>query len=113
MFFSRRSEGLPCRWAQILQPEETIAGIICNTFAKTVSLEPGVKEYLLRIVNTLSLGLLWMAVNSTAGIMYDLAFIHDRVTIGNILFYCWFLASLFFYLRWVIRLWKKPIDFEP
>jgi hypothetical protein len=36
-------------------------------------MEPGIKEYLLRIVNTISLGLLWMAINTTAGIMYDLA----------------------------------------
>ena len=75
-------------------------------------MEPGVKEYLLRIVNTLALGLLWMAINSTAGIMYDLAFVHDHVTVGNIIFFIWFALSLTAYLWWVIRLWSKPIDFE-
>ena len=75
-------------------------------------MEPGVREYLLRIVNTLSLGLLWLALNSTAGIMYDHAFIHEKVTTGNIIFYIWFLLSLTAYLWYVIRLWSKPIDFE-
>jgi len=73
---------------------------------------PGVKEYLLRIVNTLAVGLLWMAINTTFGIMYDYAFVHDHISTGNILFYAWFAASLTAFLWWVIRLWSKPIDFE-
>ena len=75
-------------------------------------MEPGVREYLIRILNTLSLGLVWMAIDSTAGIMYNLAFIEDHITLGNVLFYIWFVASLGAYLWWVIRLWSKPIDYE-
>jgi hypothetical protein len=74
--------------------------------------EPGVKEYLLRIVNTISLGVVWMAVNSTFGIMYDYAFIHEHITKGNIIFYIWFVISLVAFLWWVIRVWSKPIHFE-
>ena len=66
----------------------------------------------MRIVNTLSVGLIWMALNSTFGIMYDYAFIHDQVTTGNIIFYIWFVLSLVAFLWWVIRLWSKPIHFE-
>jgi hypothetical protein len=75
-------------------------------------MEPGVKKYLLRILNTLSVGLLWLALNSTIGIMYDHAFIHEHINTGNILFYIWFVISLAAFLWWVIRLWSKPIDFE-
>lgn len=75
-------------------------------------MEPGVKQYLIRILNTLALGLLWMAINSTLGIMYDLAFVHEHATTGNILFFIWFAISLAAYLWWVIRVWSKPIDFE-
>ena len=75
-------------------------------------MEPGVKEYLLRIINTLSVGLIWLAINSSFGIMYDYAFIHDHVTTGNIVFYIWFVISFTIFLWWVIRLWSKPIDFE-
>jgi hypothetical protein len=72
--------------------------------------EPEVAAYLRRIVTTLSVGLLWMAVNSTIGIMYDYAFIHDHISKGNIIFYCWFLISLLLFLWWVIRLWSKPLN---
>jgi hypothetical protein len=75
-------------------------------------MEPGVRQYLIRILNTLSVGLLWMAINSTLGIMYDFAFVHDKISTGNILFYIWFISSLTAFLWWVIRLWNKPIDFE-
>ena len=75
-------------------------------------MEPGVKEYLLRIVNTISLGVVWMAINSTFGIMYDYAFIHEHITTGNIIFYIWFLISLVAFLWWLIRVWSKPIHFE-
>ena len=75
-------------------------------------MEPGIREYLIRILNTLSLALVWMAIDSTAGIMYDLAFVHDHITLGNVLFYIWFFLSLGAYLWWVIRLWSKPIDYD-
>lgn len=87
---------------------------ICNLsehLSKT-EMEPGIRKYLIRIVNTLSLGLLWLALNSTAGIMYDQAFVHEKITLGNILFYIWFVSSLTAYLWYVIRLWSKPINFE-
>ena len=75
-------------------------------------MEPGVRQYLIRILNTLSIGVLWMAINSTLGIMYDFAFVHEKISTGNILFYIWFILSLGAFLWWVIRLWSKPIDFE-
>jgi len=70
------------------------------------------KKYLLRIVNTLAVAMLWLAVNSTLGIMYDLGFVHDHITTGNILFYAWFLISLAAFLWWIIWLWSKPLDIE-
>jgi hypothetical protein len=75
-------------------------------------MEPGIREYLIRILNTLSLGLVWMAIDSTTGIMYGLAFVNDHITLGNVLFYIWFVLSLGAYLWWVIRIWSKPIDYD-
>lgn len=75
-------------------------------------MEPGVRKYLIRILNTLSVGLLWMVLNSTLGIKYDFAFVNDHITKGNILFYIWFVLSFIAFIWWVIRLWSKPIDYE-
>ena len=73
-------------------------------------MEPEVRAYLIRIVNTLALGILWMVLNSTAGIMYDLAFIHDKISLGNILFYIWLITSFIFLVRHFIRMWSKPLN---
>jgi hypothetical protein len=73
-------------------------------------LEPEVRAYLIRILNTLSVGLLWMISNSTAGIMYGYAFWEKKMKLGNIIFYIWFIISLALLLWYMIRLWKKPLN---
>lgn len=73
-------------------------------------MEPEVKEFLKRIMYSLFMGLLWMALNSTFGIMFDFAFVHDSVSVGNIIFYIWFLASLAALIWFYVRLWKKPLQ---
>lgn len=75
-------------------------------------MEPDVRAYLIRILNTIFMGLFWLAINTTAGIMYDFAFIHDRISTGNIIFYIWFIISLIIFLWYIIRLWKKPLHIE-
>ncbi|HVX48983.1 MAG TPA: hypothetical protein VHB48_02465 [Chitinophagaceae bacterium] len=72
-------------------------------------MEPEVKEFLTRISFSIGIVVLWFTINSTAGIMFDFAFIHDHVTAGNIIFYIWFAISIFLMVKLLIRLWKnKP-----
>lgn len=73
-------------------------------------MEPEVKAFLKRVANSIFAGLAWMAINSTFGIMYDFAFIHDKLSLANILFYIWFVVSLGLLLWFYIRLWKKPLE---
>lgn len=73
-------------------------------------MEPEIKAFLVRVAQTVFMGLLWMAVNSTLGIMFDLAFIHEKISLANILFYVWFVISLALLLWFYIRLWKKPLQ---
>ena len=75
-------------------------------------MEPEIKEYLLRIAKTVFMCLLWMAVNSTIGIMFDLAFIHDNISLPNIIFYVWFVVTLALLVWYYVRLWKKPFGDE-
>jgi uncharacterized membrane protein YpjA len=60
----------------------------------------------------MSLGLLWMAINSTWGIMFGYAFPENKIELGHISFYIFFLLSLTAYLWFVIRLWSKPLNRE-
>jgi membrane protein DedA with SNARE-associated domain len=73
-------------------------------------MEPGVKEFLQRLVLSIFTALLWMLINSTAGIMFGHAFIEHKLSVGNIIFYAWFLTSLVFLIRFYYRLWSKPIE---
>ena len=68
------------------------------------------RAFLIRVAQTIFVGLAWMAINSTVGIMFDFAFIHDQLSIGNVLFYIWFIASFALLLWFYIRLWKKPLQ---
>lgn len=73
-------------------------------------MEPEVRAFLQRISVTIFVGLLWMSINSTLGIMFNFAFYEDKPKIENIIFYIWLIASLTWMIRYYIRLWKKPIE---
>ena len=75
-------------------------------------MEPGVRKYLIRIVNTLSVFLLWMAVNSGAGIMYGAAYWESSFTISNLVFYTWLLLSTGLLFWYLYKKWKDPIDYS-
>lgn len=69
-------------------------------------MEPEVKAFLLLIIQSLSMALLWMMVNMTIGIYFNLAFFEDHISIWNILYYIFFLASLSWLLFYFKRKWK-------
>ncbi len=75
-------------------------------------MEPDVRAYLVRIVNTISIGLLWMIINTTAGIKFGFAYPENSFTLGNYIFYAWFLISLVALGWYMKRLWSKPLNIK-
>jgi len=75
-------------------------------------MEPGVKEYLIRILNTISLSALCLILNITAGIKYELAFIDDKLQWKNVAFYIFLFVSLTGMVLYIIKIWRKPLDFQ-
>jgi hypothetical protein len=75
-------------------------------------MEPDVKAFLLLIIQTLSMGLLWLLINMTAGIYFDLGFFEGSPSIWNILYYIFFLGSLALLIMYLRKKWKgwKEID---
>lgn len=69
-------------------------------------MEPEVKEFLIKIVQSLSMGLLWLLVNMSIGIYYGLAFFEDSPTLGNYLYYTGFLISLAALILYLKKKWK-------
>jgi len=75
-------------------------------------MEPGVKEYLIRILNTISISALCMILNITAGVKYELAFIEEKLQWKNVAFYLFFLISISSLILYIIKIWRKPLDFN-
>ncbi|HMO62296.1 MAG TPA: hypothetical protein PKC39_02600 [Ferruginibacter sp.] len=69
-------------------------------------MEPDVKAFLLLIIQTLSMGLLWLLINMTLGIYYNLAFFEETITWKNVLYYIFLLVTLFLLIRYFIKKWK-------
>lgn len=68
--------------------------------------EPDVKKFFTKIVNSLAIGLLWLFINTTIGIGFNFAFFDTRPTLGNYVFYTWFLLSLVLLILFYKKLWK-------
>ena len=68
--------------------------------------DPEVKKFLLKIMQTISWGLLWLMACVTAGIYFELAVIQGKPTAGNLLFYAGMLLSLGLLIRYLYRRWK-------
>ncbi len=69
-------------------------------------MEEETRQFLLKIASTISLGLLWLLVNTTIGIGLNFAFFKDRPGFGNYIFYAWFIISLTFLIIYLRRKWK-------
>ena len=75
-------------------------------------MEVKIIEYLKRILKTIFIGLLWMAVNTKIGIMNNYAFYENKIQTGNILFYIFFIVTLVLLLIFFYKLWNKDINFN-
>lgn len=70
-------------------------------------MEPEVKDFLKKVLQSVFTLLLWMIINMVAGIYFGLLFINDKISIGNILFYLFLIISLLWLIRFYYRIWKN------
>jgi hypothetical protein len=68
--------------------------------------EPDVKLFLIRIVQTISMAIVWMLVNMCAGIYFGYAFFEGTPSLGNYIFYVWFLLSFVWLINYLRKRWK-------
>ena len=69
-------------------------------------MEDETREFLVRIMQTISLALVWMLVNVYIGIYKDYAFFEDHPNWTNYLYYAFALITLVLLLRHLWRKWK-------
>jgi hypothetical protein len=70
-------------------------------------MEDDVKDYLKRIVWSVSLGLLWLTTTLALGAYNQLLVPEHKLGIGNIIFYIWTAGSLAGLIYLLLRIWKK------
>ena len=69
--------------------------------------DPDVKQFFIKILNSVSLGLLWMMASATAGIYYKLGYSNGRPVIYTVLFYAVMLITLLLLVRYLYNTWKN------
>ena len=70
------------------------------------NMEPETRDFLVKIATSISIGMLWLLINSTIGIAFNFAFFEHRPGIGNYIFYVWFLLSLIWLISYYRKKWK-------
>jgi len=69
-------------------------------------MEPDIKNFLSKVMSSLSIGMLWLLINTTVGIGFNYAFFEKKPSLGNFIFYVWFIVSLFFLVLYFRKKWK-------
>lgn len=75
-------------------------------------MENDAKDFLLRVVRTLTSALLWLIVNVFIGIYMGWMFFYSKPTAGNYIFYIWMLGSLIALVFYFRKLWSRPLISE-
>lgn len=70
-------------------------------------MDPEVKKYFRKIMNSFSAGLLWMMAVATAGIYFRLGLIRNEIAWYTILFYALSLITFLILIRYLYRIWKS------
>ena len=69
-------------------------------------MDPEIKKYFRKIINSFSFGLLWLLGIVTAGIFFQLAMIRDGIKWYNVIFYLAATVSLAPLIRFYLKTWK-------
>lgn len=72
-----------------------------------MGMEDDTRYFLILIVNSIALVLMWMLAGVFFGIYLNYGFFEQRPDWKNILFYILFLTSLFFLLKHLRRKWER------
>jgi hypothetical protein len=70
-------------------------------------MDPEMAAFFKRIGYTILIALIWLAINATAAIKGDNAFIGDHITLANVIFYAWFIVSVILLIVIYKKMWFK------
>ena len=74
-------------------------------------MEDETKVFLVTIMQTASLMILWMLVNVIVGIKMKFGLFDDAPSVKNYIYYIVFLISFFFLAKYLVRKWSRVKKF--
>ena len=75
-------------------------------------MEPEVRAFFLRVLFSLTAGLIWMVINVWGGIYLGWLFFGGSMKTGNIIFYSFMVISFGLLIWYYVRLWRKKMGNE-
>lgn len=72
-------------------------------------IEPETRDFLKRIIQTISVGMLFLLLHMTFGLYFNWAFFEGSPRTGNIIYYTILLLSLTGLIYFYYRLWKGKL----
>ena len=69
-------------------------------------MEEDVKEFLIKIVQSISMGLVWLLANMSIGIYFGFAFFEGRPSLGHYIYYAVFILTLIALINYLRKKWK-------
>ena len=70
-------------------------------------MDPEIKRYFRKIMNSFSLALLWLLSITTVGLFFNLGIVHRGIQWYNIVFYVFAAASFVGLMRYYYRVWNE------
>jgi phosphatidylglycerophosphate synthase len=72
-------------------------------------IEPEVKDFLRRVMQTVSVGMLFLLIHMTFGLYLNWGFYEGQISIGNIIYYIFLLTSFAAMIYYFYQLWKDRL----
>ncbi len=69
-------------------------------------MDPEVKKYFRKILNSFSAGLLWLLTVATSGLFFRLGIIEHTVRWYHVIFYLTFVITLGILIRYYFKIWN-------
>ena len=69
-------------------------------------MDPEIKKYFKKIINSFVFGFLWLFTNSTAGLYYKLGILSEGIRWYNIAFYALLVSTLLLLVRFYYFYWR-------
>jgi len=66
-----------------------------------------VKEFFIKILNSIALGLLWLMACATAGLYFELGYSNGKPVIYTVIFYVVAVSTGLLILRHLVKKWRK------